>query len=92
MPIVFVAFWLLRPHGGLNWRDAALCVIWPAIYFAYAFARGAIDGWYAYWFLDPANLDLLTLVRNAVILVVAFGVAGLALIGLDRLMARRRVS
>ncbi|CAN0376059.1 unnamed protein product [Phaeothamnion confervicola] len=91
-PIVFAVFWLMRPHGGLNWRDAALCVIWPAIYCAYAFARGATDGWYAYWFLDPSKLGLDTLTLYMVILFAGFAVAGLAMVGADKLLTRRRIA
>lgn len=90
-PIVFAVFWLFRRHGGLTWRDAALCVIWPVVYGLYAFARGAADGWYAYWFLDPSKLDLGTLGLYSLILVVGFGAAGLALIAADGFLARRAI-
>jgi hypothetical protein len=54
-PILFVLFWALTPHGELKWRDLRCALIPPALYLTYALARGAIDGWYAYWFLDPSK-------------------------------------
>jgi hypothetical protein len=87
-PIVFAVFWLLRPHGGLNWRDAALCMIWPVIYLAYALARGSIDGWYAYWFLDPSSLAPIQLLQYVAILIAGFAAVGLVLITVDRLFSR----
>ena len=53
-PILFAALWALMPHGTLQWRDIKWALIPPAIYLAYALARGAIDGWYPYYFLNPS--------------------------------------
>jgi hypothetical protein len=55
-PLVCVVFFLLRPRGRLGLVDAAFALIFPLLYLAYALARGAADGWYAYWFLDPRRL------------------------------------
>src|ERR1700749_3990563 len=55
MPLIVTAFWLLRPHGGLYAKEIAACLILPLGYCAYAMARGAMDGWYAYGFLDVAQ-------------------------------------
>ena len=57
-PILFVLLWAMMPHGELKWRDLKWALIPPALYLAYALARGAIDGWYAYWFLDPSKQGL----------------------------------
>lgn len=53
-PILFLLLWAIAPHGGLGWRDLKWALVPPALYLAYALARGAVDGWYAYWFLDPS--------------------------------------
>ncbi|MDQ3145069.1 MAG: Pr6Pr family membrane protein, partial [Pseudomonadota bacterium] len=52
-PLLFVLMWALGPHGGLDRKDFAWALAPPALYAVYALGRGAIDGWYAYWFLDP---------------------------------------
>jgi hypothetical protein len=57
-PILFVLLWAVMPHGALNWRDLKWALVPPALYLAYALARGAFDGWYAYWFLDPSRQSL----------------------------------
>ena len=90
MPVLFLIVWLVRPHGGMKWRDAIWCAAFPGLYAIYALARGAADGWYAYWFLDPMRSSLLELVRNIVALLIVLSVIGLAFLALDRLLARRR--
>jgi hypothetical protein len=90
MPVLFVIVWLVRPHGGIKLRDAAWCAVFPGLYAVYALARGAADGWYAYWFLDPSRSSLLELARNLVVMLAVLSVIGLAFAGVDRLLARRR--
>lgn len=87
-PVAFTAFWLMRRHGGLLWRQAWWCVVWPLAYMVYALARGAADGWYAYWFFDPANSTPEELMRNVAVLTATVLVIGLAFVGVDRLLAR----
>jgi hypothetical protein len=90
MPVLFVIVWLVRPHGAITWRDALWCAVFPGLYAVYALVRGAIDGWYGYWFLDPSKSSLLELARNVVVLLIVVAVIGLAFVGIDRLLARKR--
>lgn len=89
MPILFALYWLLRPHGALKWTDAILCLIWPITYCAYALARGAFDGWYAYPFLDPSTTAPLQLLLNMVGMICLFAIAALVLVGVDKALGRR---
>jgi hypothetical protein len=89
-PILFLALWFVARDGALAWRDALYVAAAPALYFIYALARGAIDGWYAYWFLDPTKLSLPLFVLSAAILLTAFILAGLALIAIDRKLAMKQ--
>ena len=91
MPVLFVAVWLIRPHGGTKWRDALWCAVFPGFYAVYALVRGAMDGWYGYWFLDPSRSSLPELARNIVAMLAVLSVIGLGFAGLDRLLARRRI-
>jgi hypothetical protein len=88
-PLLFLVAWLLAGHGALKWRDALWALVPPLAYCLYAFARGAADGWYAYWFLDPHKLGPLQLAGSIAGLAAAILVIALALTGLDRWLGRR---
>ena len=88
-PVLFLLTWLFAAHGQLQWRSAVWAVVPGFVYFVYALIRGAADGWYAYWFLDPASLPPAQMATNvAILLLIFFGVA-LALVGLDKWLAGR---
>lgn len=97
-PLLFLATWALAargdPGGGglarLGFKDAAWAMAPPILYLAYALARGEADGWYAYWFLDPAKLGDGRMALNTVILAAVFLATALIFLGLDRLLARRK--
>jgi hypothetical protein len=72
MPAVVALFWLLRPHGGLRWKDLWLCVILPLGYFLYALARGASGGWYPYAFMDVAQIGAGAVAVNCAVMGAAF--------------------
>jgi hypothetical protein len=86
MPLIVILFWLLRPRGGLRKADIAAALILPLGYCAYAMVRGAMDGWYAYGFLDVARLGAGPAALNCVGLGAAFLVMAIALAGLDRVL------
>lgn len=54
VPVLFVGMWLAGLHEQLKWRDIAWALVPPALYCLYALGRGAVDGFYPYWFLNPA--------------------------------------
>ena len=54
VPVLFVGAWVAGLHEQLKWRDILWATVPPLLYCIYALARGAADGFYAYWFLDPA--------------------------------------
>ena len=90
-PPLFLLTWLFAGHGALRWSDAFRAVFGPLAYCLYALARGALDGWYAYWFLNPAALGTARLAANMALLLAAFLIIALGLIALDRWLARRIV-
>ncbi len=90
MPIVMAAYWLLRPHGRLRWGDALFCAAWPLAYAAYALARGHWQGWYPYPFIDVARIGALQTAINVAGLGVAFVLAALLFVAVDRLLSGRR--
>jgi hypothetical protein len=88
-PVLMVLTWLAAPHGGLEWRALAWPMGWALAYAAYALLRGAFDGWYAYWFLDPTQQGAGALALSVTVLAAAFAVFAALLIALDRWLARR---
>ena len=94
-PVLFLATWALAARGGsgagrLGVHDAAWAMAPPVLYLAYALARGEADGWYAYWFLDPAKLGDERMALNSIVLAVVFLATALIFLGLDRLLVRPR--
>ena len=87
-PVLFLAAWLCSEHGKLHWRDAAWAIVAPVAYCIYALIRGAGDGWYAYWFLDPTQLDGVRMVVSIAALSVSFTILALVFIAIDKKLAR----
>lgn len=90
VPPVFALFWLLRPHGALRWKDALFAALWPLAYAVYGLTRGALDGFYPYFFMDPTSASYPQIALNLTGLVVAFmSGAGLLLL-LSAALGRRK--
>jgi len=84
MPILFVILWALMPHGELGWRDMKWALTPPALYLAYSMARGAIDGWYPYYFLNPTLQTGAELAVSVVGVLAVFAVIAGSAIAVDR--------
>jgi hypothetical protein len=55
-PIIVVADWILDPPTTrLSMRDGLLWLAFPLAWTGVTLVRGALDGWYPYPFLDPAD-------------------------------------
>jgi hypothetical protein len=88
-PPLFLLTWIFASHGTLRWRDVGYALIAPVAYCLYALLRGSLDGWYAYWFLDPARQTLFQLAKSILLLSAAFAVLAFVMIGVDRILGRR---
>lgn len=88
-PLVFALFWLRRPHERLKWSDAAFAGLWPLGYAVYGLARGQLDGFYPYFFMDPTQASWAQVGINVGGLFVAFLIGAGLLIGLSRVIGRR---
>ncbi len=90
VPIIFALFWLARPHGSLNWTDASFAALWPLAYAVYGLTRGAFDGFYPYFFMDPSTISWWQIALNLAGLVAAFMLGALLLIAGSRALGRRQ--
>jgi len=90
VPLLWGLVWLTGPHPGLKWREIAWALAWPLGYCVYALGRGAADGWYAYWFLDPSKQNPAQLMMSVAIMTCAFAVMAATLIAIDRWVAPRK--
>ena len=84
MPMLYLLLWVLMPHGTLDRRDIKWALLLPALYLAYAIGRGAFDGWYAYWFLNPATQTLGALSLSILGMLALFAVVAAIAVAVDR--------
>jgi len=88
MPLLFIMVWILAPNGTLGRRDWAWAMVPPVLYAAYALARGAIDGWYAYWFLNPATQSPVALAESIAVMIAGFALIAALLVGVDHWLGK----
>jgi len=87
-PLLFLAVWTLSPHPRLRWREIGWAMLPAAVYLAYALARGLADGWYAYWFLNPADQSAGELAASAGVVLCGFALVATVLVALDQWLGR----
>ncbi len=74
-PIVVVADWIVDPPTTrLTSRDIGVWLVYPLGWTALTLVRGAVDGWYPYPFLDPANGGYSAVVVTILAILVGFAV------------------
>ena len=89
-PLLYLLAWLSGRHGALGWRDAPRALVFPAAYLAYALARGAVEGWYAYYFLNPAEQGWAQFLVSVAAILGGIMAAAWLVIALDKFLARMR--
>jgi hypothetical protein len=87
-PLIVVADWLLDPPRiRLSPRDIPYWLVYPIVWAILTVIRGALDGWYPYPFLDPANGGYGQVAVMIVAITVGFVVVSLAIMGLGNARA-----
>lgn len=81
---LWLLLWAAAPATRLRWRDIGWALLPPAAYFIYAIARGAADGWYAYWFFDPGRQSAGQLLSTVIIMLSGFTILAALLVAIDR--------
>lgn len=89
-PLLYVAFWLLWvPKRALTWSDVWRWSLYPVVFFAYALAQARLTSWYPYPFVDVGALGYLTVLRNALVILALFLVAGFSMVAGAHRFSRR---
>jgi len=83
VPVLVLGMWLAGLHEQLKWRDILWAIVPPALYCIYALARGAADGFYAYWFLNPATQAPAEMLASMLALLAAMAVIAGVLVTID---------
>ena len=82
-PVIVVLDWILEPPAArMAARDIVTWLVFPLAWTVLTVVRGALDGWYPYPFLDPANGgygQVAVVVVGVLIAFVAIAVAILAI-------------
>ena len=88
-PILVPLYWLFfAPKGSLRASDPWLWFILPVAYFVYALIRGAMEGIYAYPFVDVARNGWMQTAKTAALMALGFLAAGYVLVWLDHQMVQ----
>ena len=89
MPVLFLAYWWFAvPTHSVRWRDIPLWLAYPAGYFAYSMASGAVLGRYPYPFLDVGEFGYGRVLVNGIGMLIGFIVVAAVLVALGRSRAR----
>jgi hypothetical protein len=90
VPLLTLGWWAaFTDKRGLGVRDLPAFMAFPLAYGSYCLARGAVEGWYPYFFVDVSTYGLGRVLLNIAGLGLAFALSGLGLVWLGRLPARR---
>lgn len=86
-PVIVVLDWLIDPPMvRLAYREGLLWLVYPIVWAVVTVIRGAVDRWYPYPFLDPANGGYATVA----IMIVAIAIAFLVLAAITIAVGERR--
>ncbi len=88
-PVIIVLDWILDPPTTrIGVRAVPIWLVYPLVWTALTMVRGALDDWYPYPFLDPADGGYGRVVITAIAITVGFVVISLAIVALGRLRGR----
>ena len=91
VPVYLVADWLIDPPSTrLTGRQTLAWLVFPLVWVAVTLVRGAIDGWYPYPFLDPANGGYASVAIYVVGIFVGFLAIGAATMAAGNALRERR--
>ncbi len=85
VPALYLIDWaFFAPKASLHIKDPLKWLIFPFLYCIYSMGRGAVVGWYPYFFLDPVKLGYGSVMLNILGLVILFYIIGLMIFWLGK--------
>jgi hypothetical protein len=89
-PLLTIVVWLVvGPRGWIAWRTIPEALVLPIVWIVCTLLRGAVIGGYPYPFIDVVKLGYGQVLVNVIAIAVIGVVIAAALLGIDRLLARR---
>ena len=90
-PILYTLFWIACVGKGAHrWTDVIGWLGYPTFYLFYAMGRGALDGFYAYFFIDLPKLGIAGVAVNAAGMFVGYIAIAAMFVAIDRGMGALR--
>ena len=85
IPIAFIIDWFISESNvEYQYSWVVYWLIYPFLYLAYTVIRGAITGFYPYFFVDLNEITVYALILNVVVLTIFFTLLGAVIIFLNR--------
>ncbi len=91
-PLFFVIRWAVYIFNGtLKWKNGFVWLVYPLLYLFYSVVRGAIVGWYPYFFVNLNKISTGELVRNASLVLLVFLFISFLIIGVDKMLGKKKM-
>lgn len=92
MPVSYLLYWFfLLPKKVLKWNSVINWLSFPFLYLIYILVRGAISGFYPYFFLDVKTYGYAQVAINSFVLLILFAVLNSLFILIGRWQSRNAV-
>lgn len=89
VPVMYILYWLfLVSKNGLEWKQLPSWLIFPFMYLIYIIIRGALTGFYPYFFVDVKSFGYAAVALNAFVLLIVFALFSALFI----LIGRKRIA
>lgn len=89
VPILTPLLWLVFGPRETTWRRVLLAMVLPVAWLTVTMVRGAVTGWYPYYFLDPFGMGATGVVRHILAILAFYFVVTLGMWAVDRLSVGR---
>jgi hypothetical protein len=82
--LVLVFWWRFVPRGVLQYRQLVRWLAYPLAYLLYALGRGAVEGWYPYYFINVTTMGFPATLATAGAITLTLAAMSALLVFVDR--------